>query len=39
VDRINTALISIGDTARDWAADVTSAPEISPDQLPLALAA
>ena len=39
VDRINTALISIGDTARDWAADVTSAVEISPDQLPLALAA
>lgn len=39
VDRINSAFVDIGDVARRWVDDVTSAPQISPDQLPLALAA
>lgn len=39
VDRINTTFVRIGDSARRWADDVTSAPQISPDQLPLRLAA
>lgn len=39
VDRINTDLVRIGDVARGWASMVSAAPEIHPDQLPLALAA
>ena len=39
LDRINTTFVHIADTARKWAEDVTSAPQISPDQLPLQLAA
>lgn len=38
-DRLNRTLIEIRDLGRRWADDVTSSPEISPDQLPLALAA
>jgi len=39
VDRIDRSFREIGETARRWAADVTEAPQISPDQLPLLLAA
>ena len=39
VDRINRAFADIADTSRRWADDVMAAPQISPDQLPLALAA
>jgi hypothetical protein len=39
VDSINTTFVRIADTARLWADDVTSAPQVHPDQLPLRLAA
>lgn len=39
VDRIDRTFRDIRDTARRWADDVTAAPQISPDQLPLQLAA
>lgn len=37
--RVDLCLREIRDAARQWADDVSSAPEISPDQLPLQLAA
>ncbi len=38
-DRVNDTFKNIGRWARQWADDVTEAPQISPDQLPLLLAA
>lgn len=39
VDRIDLTFRLIRDSARRWADDVTNAPQIDPDQLPLQLAA
>lgn len=37
--RVDLCLREIRDTARQWADDVTGAPKVSPNQLPLRLAA
>jgi hypothetical protein len=39
VDRIDQTFRIIRDTARRWADDVTAAPQVDPNQLPLRLAA
>ena len=39
MDRLDRDLTEIRDASRRWADDVTSAPEIDPDQLPLRLVA
>lgn len=38
-EAIHRSFVDIRDTARRWADDVRSAPQIHPDQLPLQLAA
>lgn len=38
-DRLDKTLTDMRDTARLWAEDVMGAPQVSPDQLPLQLAA
>jgi len=39
IGRADLCLREIRDTARQWAGDLAEAPEVSPDQLPLLLAA